>query len=96
MTSRGAPSARRKWTAAEVEPLVLAAWRRVLEEPTLTAQDDFFEAGGDSLLAADAMFEVAEATGIEVPAVTLFASPTPAEFSQALVELVEGDNGDGP
>jgi acyl carrier protein len=94
MSSQGAPSAQRKWTASEVEPLVLAAWRKVLEEPTLTADDDFFEAGGDSLLAADAMLEVTEATGIEVPAVTLFASPTPAEFSQALVELT-ADGSDG-
>ena len=68
-------------------PVVLEAWRRVLKDPELAAGDDFFAAGGDSLLADQVMLEIAASTGIEIPVATLFTSPTATEFVQALAEL---------
>jgi acyl carrier protein len=82
-------------TPDELEPLVLGAWQRILGDPTLTPDDDFFGAGGDSLLAVDAVEEITEATGVDVPVTTLFTSPTTTEFARALVELAEsGDAGE--
>jgi acyl carrier protein len=71
----------------QLMPIVLEAWRRVLHDPELTASDDFFVAGGDSLLADQVMLEIAELTGIEIPVATLFMNPTATEFVQALTEL---------
>lgn len=73
-----------------LEQTILQVMRRVLDDPTPAAGDDFFAAGGDSLLAVDVMDELEEATGITIPTITLFESPTAAEFAQALVELAAG------
>jgi acyl carrier protein len=70
-----------------LEPTILQVMRRVLDDPALAAGDDFFAAGGDSLLAVDVMDELEDATGIPIPTITLFESPTAEEFAQALVEL---------
>jgi acyl carrier protein len=76
-----------KLGAESLMPIVLEAWRRALRDPDLRTDDDFFAAGGDSLLADQVMLDIAASTGIEIPVATLFTSPTPTEFAEALAEL---------
>lgn len=74
-------------TPDQLMPIVLRTWRHLLNDPDLTADDDFFANGGDSVLADEAMLQITATTGIDIPVATLFISPTPAEFVQALTEL---------
>jgi acyl carrier protein len=69
---------------------VLAVFRRVLETPDITADSDFFDLGGDSLLATRILSAVAKATGLEPTFDDFLLSPTPV----ALAALIAG--GDAP
>ncbi|HET9985575.1 MAG TPA: amino acid adenylation domain-containing protein, partial [Longimicrobiales bacterium] len=61
-------------TAAEVA--VAAAWSRLLGGAEIGAGDDFFELGGDSLLAVRAVTQLAETTGVALPVRAIFEAPT--------------------
>jgi acyl carrier protein len=80
-------SIRRADGRAEIEGLVLGVWRGLLGVPGLTREDDFFGAGGDSLLAVEAVLQVQEAAQVNIPIATLFLWPTPSEFAQAVADL---------
>jgi hypothetical protein len=82
--------ATRGFSQQQLGAIVMDTWRHALKDPQLAADDDFFTAGGDSLLADEVTLEIAAATGIEIPVVTLFTSPTAAEFTAALFELADG------
>ncbi len=81
-----------------VEHRLVALWSTGLggigiEAEPIGVEDDFFELGGDSLLAAELQLAIDMEFGVEVPAAALFLTPTIA----ALAEAVESaaDNG-GP
>lgn len=80
----------RTFTRQELAALVLETWQRALKNSSLTLDEDFFSAGGDSLLVDEVTVQLSAATGIEIPIVTLFVSPTAAEFTDALLELTGG------
>jgi amino acid adenylation domain-containing protein len=67
------------------EQLVADAWRQVLgaEEP-VGRHTNFFEAGGNSLLAARLQLDLGRRLGREVRLVDIFARPTVAEFVAGL------------
>jgi acyl carrier protein len=76
-------------TVSQVDPgslpdAVLAAYRQVLGNHYVTEDDDFFELGGDSIRAMDAIAQIEEATGVQVNAGLFFTYPTVAELSAAL------------
>ena len=48
--------------------------------------DDFFDLGGDSLLATEMLAAIAETTGLEVPVAVLVAGPTVAQLSAVLAQ----------
>ncbi|MEZ0169146.1 AMP-binding protein [Microvirga sp. TS319] len=70
----GVPSdcARIRWLEREL----LEIWRRVLKLEDLTVDDDFFERGGDSLLAVEMLLEVERTIGLLLPASVLFQGET--------------------
>ena len=57
---------------------VVDIWRRVLGRDDLGPDDDFFEAGGDSVAAAEVVTLLGELVGHDVPVATLLLSPTPS------------------
>jgi acyl carrier protein len=67
-------------------------WGGLLEVEPIGVEDDFFELGGHSLLATELLVAVQQEYGVDVPAQTLFLSPTVAEFATALVERLEGQS----
>jgi amino acid adenylation domain-containing protein len=83
--SPGEPSA---WPSASAdtpaEARLLALWRELLESPTLGVDDEFFAAGGDSLLAVELMMRVDRMYGRHVPIETLIEAPTVRAFARAL------------
>ena len=62
----------------------LAAYRKVLDDPSVSADDDFFELGGDSFQAMDIIAALEEATGKQVSAGVIFAFPTAAGLARVI------------
>lgn len=60
--------------------------RAVLGAPDLTAEDHFFESGGDSILAAQVVERLQKELGLEIPTAYLFTYPTAEELGEALSE----------
>ncbi|MFI0424178.1 amino acid adenylation domain-containing protein [Spongiactinospora sp. 9N601] len=72
--------------AMELETVVLTVWREVLDSPELGIEDNFFEAGGDSVLLAQVQERLAGELGRELPATVFFACPTVAALAAKLAE----------
>jgi acyl carrier protein len=56
-------------------------FRRVLENPRVSEQDDFFHLGGDSLLATRVLSAVAREHGVELTFEDFLLAPTPAALA---------------
>jgi amino acid adenylation domain-containing protein len=67
-----------------LEQQLLAVWRQVLRKGNLGVDDNFFDAGGHSLLAVRLMSQVSQATGQELPVASLFYGPTIREQAALL------------
>jgi oxalate---CoA ligase len=59
-----------------MEKELLGIWRRALKNENLTIDDDFFECGGDSLLATQVLLEIEELTGKSLPVAIIFETGT--------------------
>jgi amino acid adenylation domain-containing protein len=67
-----------------VEESLAGIWAEVLKRPGLGVYDDFFAAGGQSLLATQVVTRVREIFGVDLPVRTLFQKPTIAGFAESL------------
>ena len=65
---------------------VAQVWQEVLNTPVRGPEDDFFEAGGDSLKAITFLIEIEWALDVELPLTLINEAPTFAGFCQALRE----------
>ncbi|NUP02819.1 MAG: hypothetical protein HOV97_25155 [Nonomuraea sp.] len=68
----------------DAERRLAGIWSAKLGVAPVGIEDDFFELGGDSLLAADVQFAIDREFGFEVPAWALFLSPTIAELAAVI------------
>ena len=71
------------------DPLVnelMEIWKRLLKIEHLSLDDDFFEKGGDSLLAMEMLVELESLTGLTIPSSILFEAPTIRQLAQKLSE----------
>src|SRR6202140_5212159 len=64
--------------------LLTPIWQRVLQQPSIRAEDNFFDLGGDSSLALRLFNEIAQTCGRELPPVTIYQAPTIAALSALL------------
>jgi acyl-CoA synthetase (AMP-forming)/AMP-acid ligase II len=74
--------------APSVEQL-MELWQRLLKYAPVSLDDDFFEKGGDSLLAMEMLAELALLTGETIPASALLDGPT---IRQMALKLSERNN----
>ena len=80
---------------ADVEPadqlteLVVSTWRSVLGRDDVDARSDFFDLGGDSLLAVEIVTVIGDALGREVPIAALLVGRSPAGMASLLADAVE-------
>ncbi len=51
----------------ETERKLAAIWAELLERPSVTATDNFFDLGGHSLLAVLLLLRIKESFGVELP-----------------------------
>lgn len=68
----------------ELERALAGLWGEKLGVEPVGIEDDFFELGGDSLLAADLLMDLQHRFGGEVDAAVLFLSPTIAALIEAM------------
>ncbi|HKE59435.1 MAG TPA: KR domain-containing protein, partial [Pyrinomonadaceae bacterium] len=64
-------------------------WRQVLRLPEISIHDNFFQIGGQSLLATQVISRLRKALTIDLPLSTLFESPTIAGLSTAIEQRRE-------
>ncbi|MEW5928133.1 MAG: amino acid adenylation domain-containing protein [Gemmatimonadota bacterium] len=70
----------------ELEETVARLYGRALGIDRVGAEDDFWELGGDSLLATQLLAALNERYGVELPLATLFEAVTPARLAVAVVK----------
>ncbi|WP_198676144.1 non-ribosomal peptide synthetase [Kribbella monticola] len=70
------------------EELLLDLWRDALGVPELGVEDDFFAAGGQSLLAAQVMADVRDRFEIDLGVRALFDAPTVARLALAVEQSI--------
>ena len=78
------PAASAPANAGELQLLLI--WEEVLGQQGLNVQDNFFEVGGNSLLAAHLFALIEQRTGRKLPLATLFRAPTVARLAQVVWE----------
>jgi thioesterase domain-containing protein len=66
------------------EKLLVGIWRDLLHLPAVGIDDNFFEIGGHSLLAAQLIAQVQSATGRKITVSAVFRAPTIRAFAQLL------------
>jgi acyl-CoA synthetase (AMP-forming)/AMP-acid ligase II len=70
--------------ASPAEIQIAELWARVLRVENPGVHDDFFESGGDSILAAQLLARIREVTGLDVEIVSFFETPTIAGLADEL------------
>ena len=80
-----APSHTPPRTPSEI--LVTGLFREVLDCTDLGVHDNFFDLGGDSLMAARLMSRLRTASGTDLPLRNLFERPTAAQLAEAIDAL---------
>ena len=68
----------------ETEQLVLSLWAETLEVAGTTLDDDFFDHGGNSLLAVELLSKLADRVGVTLRLSTLFEARTPRELAEVV------------
>jgi acetoacetyl-CoA synthetase len=68
---------------------LIPIWERVLLRSPIGVNDNFFDLGGDSLLAVNLFYEIEQAFGREMPPVMIYQAPTIAALAAEL-ELPSG------
>lgn len=71
--------------ASDAPDKILALCRDVLKQPGLSASDSIFEAGANSLVATQLLFEIRKLFKVDLRLRRLYAAPAPAQIA-ALVE----------
>lgn len=66
---------------------LLQLWRKFLKTEDVSIDDDFFEKGGDSLLAIDLQLELQRLIGQELPEALLFEASTVRALARRLPRM---------
>lgn len=66
---------------------IAAIWAATLSTPVPEPHDDFFDAGGDSLMVQTFLLELESALDVQIPANLLYEAPTLAAFAKAFENL---------
>jgi acyl carrier protein len=80
------PSEPRRFRApeTEIEVKLCRIWQDILGVEAVSAEDDFFRLGGDSILAAEFLKRLREETGLELSMVRFFEEPTVSAVAKRL------------
>jgi acetoacetyl-CoA synthetase len=70
-------------------PSMTALWERLLGVAPIGADDDFFDLGGDSVLALQLFHEIERTTGRLLPITAIYEASTPARLKRALDQTLD-------
>jgi len=73
-------------STSTITEVLAPIWVRVLHRPAIHVEDNFFDLGGDSLLAVELFTEIARVCGRELAPVTIYCAPTIASLAAVLEE----------
>jgi thioesterase domain-containing protein len=76
------------------EVLLAELWTDVLNQPDIGVEDNFFDLGGNSLLAIKLIAEIKRSTGLDLPVVWVFANPTIRMQARQLHSAPKSDTSD--
>jgi len=79
----------------ETEQAVAAIWAELLKVEQVDRKDDFFDLGGDSLLAIRAVARIRDVFGVDLQTRTLFENPTIGDLTAVLADA-KGSRGNAP
>src|SRR5581483_6423601 len=71
----------------EIEQTLARVWAELLGRKQLGVHDDFFDLGGDSLLAVRSVAQIREALKVEVSPIEIMRNATIAELARAIADL---------
>ena len=71
----------------EEEEKLVQVWEETLEKKPIGVHDNFFNIGGDSLLATQVVARMSAALEVELPLRRLFESPTIAQLAPVMAEM---------
>jgi acyl carrier protein len=69
------------------ESVVSAIWAELLQRPTIEPADNFFDHGGDSMMAMIVQFRVTEELHVEIPPGAIGEAPTLSGFCALIDRL---------
>ncbi|GAA2611545.1 type I polyketide synthase [Streptomyces tubercidicus] len=72
----------------KILPTVLRLYAEILGFPEVGPSDDFFELGGDSLIAARLTERIREVYPVDIDVLSVFEAPAPAELAAVIEELL--------
>ena len=73
--------------ANPTEAMVAGIWSSVLGVTTVRPDSDFFDLGGNSLVAVQLIAQIREATGVRLPMRAIFETPTVAEMAATITAM---------
>ncbi|MGH9857698.1 MAG: phosphopantetheine-binding protein, partial [Acidobacteriota bacterium] len=74
-----------------IEQSLIAIWQQVFRSDQIGVEDDFFELGGDSLLAAQIISRIRELLQVNLPFKMLFEHATVARLGMILKPQINTD-----
>ncbi|MBG0749356.1 MULTISPECIES: phosphopantetheine-binding protein [Pectobacterium] len=83
----------KKILPAEIEKNIISIWRTVLNNPQVSIQENFFDAGGNSLLMSKVYREIKNKMDVPISIVDLFQYPTVRTLSQRIRDVHAGSSG---
>ncbi|HEY7596830.1 MAG TPA: beta-ketoacyl synthase N-terminal-like domain-containing protein [Actinophytocola sp.] len=78
--------------ANPTEAMVAEIWSSVLGVTAVHADSDFFDLGGNSLVAVQLIAQIREATGVRLPMRAIFETPTVAEMAATITSMRDGSS----
>jgi acyl transferase domain-containing protein len=78
----------------DLEVALAAVWQAVLGVDAVGAEDDFFDLGGNSLVAVQLISQIRTVVGVKLPMRSLFETPTVAGMAQLVGKLMEAPSAD--
>lgn len=79
--------AEQRWALSPIELELDGIWSELLQRDRVGVDENFFEAGGDSLLASRMVARVRGNLGVELPLRAVFETPTIAALAQEVTRL---------
>ncbi len=77
-------SAPNEETLAKITDDILGVWKKFLKRPDMVSEDNFFNSGGDSILAVRIAHEIENTLGLTVDPMLIFINPTANKLAASI------------